>query len=104
MIVTVSLKPERSFRVNQVIPFLKTLEHTIAFPIQQVAIRGDPDYVLCVAGRFVSLELKAASGVTAPLQEFKRQQVNKTGGVGLIASPQNWEEIKKLLLQLDQGE
>ena len=97
-------KLETNFRQNSVIPFLKTLQNTMAFPIQQVSIRGDPDYILCVAGRFVSLELKSEGGDLAALQKYKKYQIEKCGGVGFVANPQTWAAVKAALLQLDQGE
>lgn len=94
---------ERSFRVSQVLPFLKTLKNTYSLPIQQLAIRGDPDLLLCCAGRFVALELKAEGEVPRKLQQHKLDQVKRTGGISLVASPDNWDFIKQELLKLDQG-
>jgi hypothetical protein len=54
-------------------------------------------------GLFVSLELKSEKGKLAPLQDYLRKRINRAGGVALVANPQNWEEAKALLLQLDQG-
>lgn len=95
---------ERAFRVNKVIPFLKTLANTVSFPIQQVAISGDPDFMLCCRGRFVGLELKRKGQKPRPLQNFKLGEIVRTGGVALAADPDNWASIKELLTRLDQGE
>lgn len=98
------MKPETRFRTGKVIPFLKTLRHTAFFPIQQIAIVGDPDFFLCCCGRFVALELKAAGEKTRPSQQAKLDWVVRTHGVSLVADPDNWEEIKTLLLKLDGEE
>jgi len=73
---------------------------TAFFPIQQKTIRGDADYILCVAGRFVWLELKKSGGKPEPLQKYKADWVEKCGGVAMVASPDNWEEVKRDLLFL----
>lgn len=99
-----SVKPETKFRRNQVLPFLKTLKNTTFFALQQVAICGDPDYVLCMNGKFVALELKDDGATPRPLQQYKLDEVKKAKGVALAASPSNWEEIKVLLFRLSKGD
>ena len=96
-------KEETKFRENKVTPFLKTLRNTAFFPIQQLAIRGDADFHLCVHGTFVALELKSRGEVARPLQEHKHDRVRRAGGVALVASPDNWEEVKQQLINLDGG-
>jgi hypothetical protein len=95
-------KRETLFRSNTVIPFLDTLKNTAYFPIQQKAIRGDPDFMLCVHGVFVALELKAEDGDADPLQRYKLEQIKRAKGVALIARPSNWPEIKLVLEKLDR--
>lgn len=98
------MKNETKFRQNKVIPFLKTLKHTAYFPIQQLAFSGDPDFLLCVHGRFIALELKDTGQVPRPLQQFKLDQVTRTGGLSLVADPENWQIIKERLSRIDKGE
>lgn len=98
------MKEERSFRVNHVAPFLKRLRHTVAFPIQQRAIRGDADYFLCMRGRFVALELKKRGAEPRPHQQAKLDAVTRAHGVSFSANPDNWVQVKAWLTQLDQGE
>jgi hypothetical protein len=98
-----AVQSERSFRVNQVAPFLATLKHTVIFPIQQVSIVGDPDYLLCIRGRFVALELKREGKEPRPLQQYKLDQVKKAWGVALVASPETWEQVKGVLRDLNGG-
>jgi hypothetical protein len=96
-------KPETQFR-KRVRDFLKKLPNTAFFPIQQVTIRGDPDFFLCVYGQFVALELKSKEGDTTPLQEFKLGEVKRAGGYALVASPKNWGDVKESLQKLATGE
>ena len=94
------MKPETAFRTNRVIPFLKSLKGTAFFPIQQMTIRGDADFILCCNGKFVWLELKDWGQPLRPLQKYKADLVIEKGGIALRCSPDNWEEIKALLNQL----
>ena len=95
------MKPETAFRKNRVIPFLKTLRNTYFEPIQQISISGSPDFMLCVNGHFVALELKASDQKPRPLQEKRLSDVVRAGGLALVADPNNWELIKKQLSDLD---
>ena len=96
------MKPETKFRQNQVLPFLQKLKNTYYESIQQLAISGSPDIILCVWGRFVALELKSKEGKLEPLQKYKLNEIKRTGGIALRVSPQNWEEVKENLSLMDQ--
>lgn len=99
------MKPETRFRIGKVIPFLKTLRHTTFFAIQQLTIVGDPDFMVCIRGRFVALELKKSEKDTPrKIQLYKLREVERTGGLAITAYPENWEQVKSLLRNLDQGE
>jgi len=94
---------ERSFRTNHVIPFLKTLPKTAVFPVQQSSIRGTPDFLLCVNGRFLGLELKRSDhDHPTKLQEYVGDCIKRSNGFYLVASPQGWDETKKTLKSLSE--
>jgi hypothetical protein len=95
-------KPETVFRSGQVVPFLKTLKHTKFMPIQQAAINGDPDFVLCCRGYYIDLELKADGEEPTPLQEFKQSETERCGGRVLVTYPANWAHIKRIIKKLDE--
>ena len=97
-------KPETVFRQNIVIPFLKTLPFTKFMTIQQVAIHGDPDLVLCIRGHYVELELKSQFGEVSALQRYKMDLTRKARGTALVASPQTWDAVKIKLLNIANGE
>lgn len=94
-----SRKPESNFR-DRVRRDLQALPNTVLFPIQQVSIGGDPDFLLCVRGFFVALELKSTGGKVSPLQEHKLQAVVKAGGTSLVAFPKNWKQVYKFIFDL----
>ena len=97
-------KPETRFRAGKVNPFLKRLKNTKDFSVQQQAIRGTPDKLLCVSGLFVGLELKAKGGVVTLLQAKTLEDIEKAGGIALVADPDNWDEVSNFILKLDEGE
>lgn len=97
------MKPETKFRQSVFIPFLKKLKNTHFFPIQQVAISGTPDFILCSRGKFVACELKSEFGELSELQKYSRDQVIRTDGIYLTIRPNNWKYAKEYLTALDAG-
>jgi hypothetical protein len=98
------MKPETRFRINHVDPFLETLSNTYGESIQQKAICGTADKILCVRGKFVWLELKDIDEQLRPLQRWKAERVIKAGGIALRADLSNWQIQKVLLQKLDEGD
>ncbi len=72
--------------------------------IQQVALCGDPDKILCIRGQYVALELKKLGGKGEKLQLYKLTRIRQAGGLAFVVSPENWEEIKNILTKLNRGE
>jgi hypothetical protein len=52
-----------------------------------------------VDGFFVALELKRKKMKASKLQEFYLKRVTDSGGVALVAYPENWEEVKEVLMK-----
>lgn len=94
---------ERNFRTSTVLPFLKRLKNTFFLPIQQVAISGSPDYLLCVNGRYVALELKGDDGIVSKIQAHTLEKMRRTGALTFIAAPKNWDEVSEKLTELSEG-
>ena len=93
-------KEESKFR-EKVRAFLLTLDRSWFTSIQQVAIRGTPDFIACINGRFVALELKKkGGGRLAPLQTHNLNEIHKTSGIALVVTPESFEECINLLLRL----
>jgi len=91
--------PERKFR-DRITPKLKKIPHSWWESIQQTTIRGTPDILGLINGRFIALELKAANGTPSLLQEIKIDRISKAGGYARFVYPKNFEEIYKELLCL----
>lgn len=97
-------KPETKFKIHVVSPALRKLPNTWFVKIQQVALRGTPDYILCVNGNFVALELKPDE-FTEPdeLQKYNISKIHDSGGVAIVAYPENWDKIYNILSELAVG-
>jgi hypothetical protein len=61
--------------------------------VQQKAIKGSPDFVLCAGGQFIALELKSDGGIISLIQEAKMNRILEAGGLALVADPDNWETV-----------
>lgn len=96
------MKPETKFRNYTVIPYLEDLKRCKVFSVQQLALNGDPDLIVCLNSFFVALEIKSSGEAPRPLQEFKLSEVRKAGGVAMAVSPDNWEDVKIILTTIEQ--
>lgn len=86
-------KPETLFR-ERVTPLLKALPFTCVLSIQQVAIRGTPDMLLCIAGHFVALEFKKDErSQPTKLQRHTLEKIERAGGSAFVVCPENWDRI-----------
>lgn len=65
---------------------------------------GIPDLLGCINGRLIALEIKSSRGKPSELQLYKIGLINKAGGYATVLSPKNWEEVKKDLIKISQGE
>lgn len=92
-----AVKPETLFK-NRIRPHLERLPNTWIAKIQQVVIRGTPDFLCCVNGLFVALELKATpKDKQDPLQLWTHQKILDARGISLVVYPGNWLEVYKFL-------
>lgn len=95
-----SLPKESTFK-KRVVGRLRKLALTATFTIQQTSIRGTPDLLLCVNGRFVALELKRSSKAPATeLQKFNIERINACGGYATLVYPENLEDVMKQLEEI----
>lgn len=95
-----SQKPETRFK-NKIRPLLEGLPRTWLAKIQQQTIRGTPDFLLCIGGKFVALELKKSyKEKPDPLQQYTLDKIIEAGGWGIVVSPENWDQIYSSLKEL----
>ena len=96
------MKPESLFR-KQVVAFLRTLPFCKILSIQQKAITGHPDIILCLDRLFVALEIKTDIGKPSARQVLILEEIIKAKGVALIVRPSNFEVVKEILLKISKG-
>lgn len=58
---------------------------------------GVPDFLCCVAGKFVAIEAKAGRGKTTALQDANIEKIRSAAGVALIINEQNIDTLMPLL-------
>jgi hypothetical protein len=95
------MKPESIFQ-KRVLRDLKQLPHSWILKTQEKTRRGVPDILMCLAGRFIAIELKASEKATvSPLQAYEIALIDHAGGQSYIAYPENWNfvlgEIKRIV-------
>ncbi len=97
------MKRETQFR-GHCDTFLEKLSNTMHESIQQVAIHGSADKIICSQGFGVWAEIKDEDGTSDPLQKYKASKWrNKGKGIALVWRPQTDQLVKKFLSMLDKG-
>ena len=64
---------------------------------------GVPDILACIRGRFVAIEVKAQTGRASELQLYNRRKIREAEGISIILYPSDFEEFKRLVLQIETG-
>ena len=78
---------------NKVLPLLKSIPKTWVLKTQEVARSGVPDILLCLKGEFIAIELKTDTGILSKLQAYNLKKINDSGGLGIVMTPSNFNEI-----------
>jgi hypothetical protein len=90
----VTKKPETSFKEKCFDDFmdLKAAGGMLWWvKIQQVAIHGTPDVMLCINGTFWAMELKKDSKEKpSKIQKYTLDQIKRAGGITSVESPETW--------------
>ena len=61
---------------------------------------GVPDLLICCNGHFIAAELKGPGGKPSELQLWTIEQIRKAGGFADVLYPEDFEEFKRLILEL----
>lgn len=97
-----TLLPEKTFE-NKIKKFLTDNGcWYVKFFANAFTPSGIPDLLCCVGGTFVAIEVKAENGKPSPLQLHKIEEIKHAGGVALVVKPSQFEELKKLLIQIKE--
>lgn len=90
---------ERTFQ-TKVIRKLKTLPDCWFFKTNELSIRGIPDIIGLINGKFFALEIKRSKGSPTKLQIYTINLIKKAKGYAQICYPENFEKIFKELKEL----
>lgn len=92
-------QPETLFK-TRVLKKLNEIPCSFFIKTQMVALRGVPDILGVVRGRFVALELKTEDGVTDELQKWTLAKIAKAGGYARVVRPSNLDLVITQILSL----
>lgn len=63
-----------------------------------------PDFLGCINGHFVALELKASENDDATdLQAWVLKKIINSGGIGIVVHPKVWDTVYFTLLKIAKG-
>jgi len=68
--------------------------------IDQCAKSGTPDFLCCLNGRFIALELKTDTGVVSKIQLVKMLDIRLAGGYSCVVTPSNFDNTLKALKKI----
>lgn len=82
---------------KRVLTRLKEIPRLWVVKIQQVALRGTPDLLMCYKGYFIAWELKTSNGKVSALQQYNIIAIQEADGTARVVTPENLEECLKEL-------
>jgi len=91
--------PEKKLK-KKVVEILKQYNAYYFYPVTGgFGASGVPDIVACVNGRFLGIEVKADAKKRGPtaLQQKNLNEINKTGGVGVVIDANNLDTLAEVL-------
>lgn len=65
---------------------------------------GIPDILCCCNGYFVAIEVKAPNGKPSELQKRNIQKINESYGFGVVLYPDQFDQFKELIRDLNDGQ
>lgn len=96
-------KPETKLK-DRVWPLLKQIPNSEWIKTQMVSVRGVPDWVGCVNGFGVFIEMKAENGSADALQKYRLTRFSRAGAYTAILDPHNMYHILDDLRHLAASE
>jgi len=58
---------------------------------------GIPDILCCINGRFIGIEVKQETGKPSLLQKVHLKRIGEAGGIGVLAYPSGYDNLKDLV-------
>ena len=69
---------------------LRSLPYIWVLKTQERSVLGIPDLIICVKGRFVSIELKRSGEKPEPIQIARINEIRRAGGLAIWSDPDRW--------------
>ena len=69
--------------------------YTIRIQPDGFGLKGIPDLIMCIDGKFVGVELKVGNNTKSPAQRIQAKRIQKAGG--LVYEVRTLNEFKKLI-------
>jgi len=63
---------------------------------------GVPDLLCCIDGLFVAIELKTNYGRVSKLQAYTIEQINSSGGIGIVLRPKQFKAFKQWIKEVKE--
>jgi len=65
-----------------------------------MGVRGVPDFICCINGRYLGIETKANGNRTTLLQDIRRDEIKEAGGYWLLINEDNLEAVSFMVDEL----
>lgn len=62
-----------------------------------MGVHGIPDFLCCMAGRFLAIETKAGAGKCTALQEMQLTKLKEAGAIAFVINETNLEDLAQWL-------
>jgi len=74
--------------------------HYTHIPANQFSKGGAPDYVCCVNGYYLAVEVKTTKGTMSELQKIERDSTQKAKGVYVVINEDNLPALTAIITEL----
>lgn len=78
-----------------VLAYCKGRKDIAAYNIVSASVRGVPDVLCCVRGRFIAVEIKGAADTLKPIQAAQIEQIRQAGGKAFVV--RSLDEFKGII-------
>lgn len=95
------VNPLESTFQRRVLKYLSALPNCFFYKAQATSLRGIPDIICGINGRFIGLELKRSiKEKPTALQKYTLDKIANANNIAFVVHPENWDDIKPILFNL----
>jgi hypothetical protein len=93
-------KKRETLLKEKVRPLLEKIPQSVWIKTQMKSLRGVPDFMGCIRGRSICLELKTDDGVVDALQVWRLRKWKNAGAYTSVLAPNNLQAVLNELYSL----